>query len=229
MNPPHEHAVLIPLAGRTAAPSRRRSGQARTSPPVPATPSHGDRRQTQVADPGPNDYVTWLAQASLPPTTAGGSAIEKAQMVIRMARQIPQMVIVSEEVAPASTARPLAALERFDGRYLAALRARIGASLPHRLRVFVLTHRYGLVGANEPIRPGMAWQRAPERLTSLIRPELHSYLELCPVDELLLLLPSYLLDVLPRVTGHVGAVHTIVDQDGGWPRAARLLDRWGWP
>ncbi|WTW98236.1 hypothetical protein OG216_35035 [Streptomycetaceae bacterium NBC_01309] len=49
------------------------------------------------------------------------------------------------------------------------------------------------------------------------------------MDEVLLLLPMAYLDVLPRVTGRVGQVHTLVDPVGQWPRAAALLDRWGWP
>lgn len=150
-------------------------------------------------------------------------------MATRWARRVPQMVIAAGTMRQRSSVKELAALELCDGSCFPQLRSRIAASPPHRWRTFVLSTRYGLVGANARLRPGRPRPCGIDAVRNSVRKSLHPYLALCPVDEVLLLLPMAYLDVLPRVTGRVGQVHTLVDPVGQWPRAAALLDRWGWP
>ncbi|WP_436776770.1 hypothetical protein [Yinghuangia sp. YIM S09857] len=148
----------------------------------------------------------------------------------RFARAVPQMVIVADTGRSRPLVRPVPALEAYGGPCFSALRARVGTSLPHRLRVFVLSTRYGLIGANERLRTYDPLRRVPDDgLQARLRRTLYPYLAACPVKELLLLMPTHYLDVLPRVTGHVGEVHTIVKPVRCWPEAEAFLDRWGWP
>lgn len=170
-----------------------------------------------------------LLDASLRPEAQAGSMVDRARALLQLAREMPQMVIVGETSCQRSRIRELPALDLYEGSCFAPLRARVGSSLLHRRRIFVLTTRYGLVGANEPLRPYEPIRFSSDSLKRALRRPLHGYLALCPVQEMLLLLPTHYLDVLPRVTGHVGEVHTVVDPVGGWPQAAGLLDRWGWP
>lgn len=169
-----------------------------------------------------------LADVSFPSQACGGSASARARLVLRMAREVPQMIVV----AGAGRQRPergRSALDAYEGPCFGALRERVGSSLPHRLRVFVLSTRHGLLGANERLGPCISPPANPDQVRARIRRRFHAYLGVCPVEEVLLLLPTNYLDVLPRVTGHAGLVHTIVDPVRDWPRAAGILDRWGWP
>lgn len=170
-----------------------------------------------------------LTRASLPPQACRGDASAQKLLIMRMAQEVPQVVIVAETMCQRTEAQRFPALELYQGGCFGALRMRVEASLLHRLRVFVLTSRHGLVGANEQLRPYEPLLANRVRLKSQIRKRLHPYLDLCPAEEVLLLMATHHLDVLPRVTGHVGEVHTIIDPVRQWPRAAFILDRWGWP
>ncbi|UGQ10511.1 hypothetical protein LO772_27245 [Yinghuangia sp. ASG 101] len=169
-----------------------------------------------------------LLRASAPPEACNGSTSARV-VLARLAREVPQMVITAETHCQRARIRELPALDLYDGSCFSQLRARVGAHLPYRRRVFVLTTRYGLVGANERLRPYEPRRLGPEGLKHATRRALHAYLAVCPVEEMLLLLPTAYLDLLPRVTGRVGQVHTIADSARGWPEAAARLDRWGWP
>lgn len=198
---------------------------------APRREAVGDRpwepeRPTQGAGGG---GVARLAHVSLPSQACGGSASARARLVVRWARAVPQMVIVGESSRQRDIERPWPVLELYEGPCFERLRARVGASLLHRLRVFVLTTRHGLVGANERLRPYEPARFGPDGLRAQVRKTLHPYLAVCPAEEVLLLMATHYLDLLPRVTGHTGLVHTIVDPVGDWPQVSALLDRWGWP
>lgn len=214
-------------------PSASPVGIRRETPPgrpvAPGIRGHGPLGGNRPTAIGPNPETAWRPDSPSPSRTGSGWPSAESRLVVSLARKVPQMVIVAETAAQRSRARELPALELFDGSCFERLRARVGTSLPHRLRVFILTTRRGLVGANQRLRPYEPARFGTDGLRKQIRETLHPYLDLCPVEEMLLLMAPHYLDVLPRVTGHAGQVHTIVDPVRGWSRAAALLDRWGWP
>ncbi|UGQ13580.1 hypothetical protein LO772_08230 [Yinghuangia sp. ASG 101] len=195
--------------------------------------NHADRHDTRAQVRkrpalGGSPELQRLLSGAAPPEAYGGSA--PARVVLAwLAREVPQMVIIAETHCQRARIRELPALDLYDGSCFSQLRARVGTNLPYRRRVFVLTTRYGLVGADERLRPYEPKRLGPDGLKHATRRALHAYLAVCPVEEMLLLLPTAYLDLLPRVTGRVGQVHTIADSARGWPEAAAHLDRWGWP
>lgn len=197
---------------------------------VPATHCVQDAHvRSQPPDRNVNNGVARWAQASLPPTIGRGPAAVRARLLVSLAREVPQMVIVGGSDRWRSCGGRVTALEQYEGYCFEQLRQRVGSSLPHRLRLFVLSTPQGLIGANERLRPCDPARFPPSGLKNRIRKVLHPYLELFPVEEVLLVMAPHYLDVLPRVTGRVGEVHTIVDPVRGWPQVDALLDRWGWP
>lgn len=189
--------------------------------------SRDARSPASLVNGGGDEGVARWAAASVPPAAAGSGPVLTS--VAELVRRVPQMVILSETALQRSQARGEPALDLYTGSCFPHLRDRVGASLPHRLRIFVLSTGYGLIGANERLQSYDPARFGPAGMKHRIRKTLHPYLAQFPVEEALLLMAPHYLDLLPRVTGHVGQVHTIVDPARGWPRAAALLDRWGWP
>lgn len=193
-------------------------------------PVDGISRTTQrvPASTGETDAAR-IIRSALPPLAGDVDFSVQARIAKGWARRVPQMVIAAETTRQRPATQRTPALELYEGSCFPWLRSRIAGSPPHRTRTFVLSARYGLVGANARLRPAPPLPPDAVNVKAIVRKSLYPYLLLCPVDEMLLLLPGPYLDLLPRVTGHVGVVHTVVAPVQDWPNAAAVLDRWGWP
>ncbi|MGH3834612.1 MAG: DUF6884 domain-containing protein [Pseudonocardiaceae bacterium] len=127
-----------------------------------------------------------------------------------------------------------AALDLYEGGCVPQLRDRVHAHPSLRNRIFVLSARYGLVGANDRIASydqQMTLPRARELERSVSSALIARVLATPHPDELVVLVePIYLAalaelfraDARPRV-------HWFPEPASDWPIACKLIDRWGWP
>ncbi|WP_322768593.1 DUF6884 domain-containing protein [Frankia sp. Cr1] len=127
-----------------------------------------------------------------------------------------------------------AALDLYEGGCVPQLRGRVHAHPSLRERIFVLSARYGLVGADDRIASydqQMTLSRARE-LARCVGRALTSRVLVAPHPRELLVLvePAYLValaellraDIRPRL-------HWFPDPAGDWPAACEVIDNWGWP
>lgn len=129
---------------------------------------------------------------------------------------------------------PLPALDLYQGGCVPMIRSRVNGYPNFRSRVFILSAEYGLLQADDRIESYdrvLSAQRAEELRASvghsvsarILRP-------FRPHGILVVVEPTYfilLADLLKDASRP--AIHWIPDPDSGWPQAAAILDRWGWP
>ncbi|MGQ0774656.1 MAG: DUF6884 domain-containing protein [Pseudonocardiales bacterium] len=127
-----------------------------------------------------------------------------------------------------------AALDLYEGGCVPQLRDRVHAHPSLRDRIFILSARYGLVGADDRIvsyDQQMTLSRARE-LERSVGSTLTGRVLVAPYprDLVVLVEPIYLAalaellraDVRPRV-------HWFPDPAADWPAACKMIDSWGWP
>ena len=129
------------------------------------------------------------------------------------------------------TAAPVRALDLYEGGCVPALRARIGRRADLAGRVFFLSARHGLIGANARV------QTYDERLTperaARLRPGVSEAVEQAireraPVDEMLLLVePDYLAPLADLLASPQRPTLRWC-RGNAWDTASAVLDRWGW-
>jgi hypothetical protein len=131
-----------------------------------------------------------------------------------------------------TTSRPLPALELYQGGCIPMLRARLGASPPHRARIRILSAPHGLITAETPLLtydhaldPGMA-----RALRPAVTAALHADAALSgAVREVLVVAEPLYLTLLTALLAAPTRIHWIDDVRHGWSQAAHVLDQWGWP
>lgn len=126
-----------------------------------------------------------------------------------------------------------AALDLYEGGCVPQLRSRVHAHPSLRDRVFILSARYGLIGADDRIASydqHMTLSRARELGRSVGSALTGRVLAPHPRELVVLVEPIYLAalaelfraDVRPRV-------HWFPDPASDWPAACTVIDSWGWP
>lgn len=124
---------------------------------------------------------------------------------------------------------PAPALELYEGWCVPHLRSRIGNSAVHRQYVLILSARYGLVSADQPLHSYdhvMTPERADE-LRDEVTAELHEYVARNSITETLVLVPPTYVPALPERLAPT--THVITDPVRHWDAAAAVLSDWGWP
>lgn len=126
------------------------------------------------------------------------------------------------------------ALDLYEGGCVPQLRSRVRAHPSLRDRIFILSARYGLVGANDRIasyNQQMTLSRARQLERSVGSALAGRVLAAPCLRELLVLVePVYFAalaellrsDVRPRV-------HWFPEPASDWPAARKVIGRWGWP
>ncbi|RBQ18070.1 hypothetical protein DP939_22165 [Spongiactinospora rosea] len=133
------------------------------------------------------------------------------------------LVIVGCSRRKLDTAQPVPALELYQGWCFPQLRARIARGPAYRDRVLILSALHGLIPADTPITP-YDQQLTPRRAAQL-RPTTAATLASRPASRVLLLLEPRYRDALPDLPNTIEINDAVRD----WPKAAAVLDSWGWP
>lgn len=127
-----------------------------------------------------------------------------------------------------------AALDLYEGGCLPQLRSRVHAHPSLRDRIFILSARYGLVGANDLIASydqHMTLARARE-LTCSIGNALTGRVLVAPhpCELVVLVEPIYLAALTELFRADVRPqVHWFPEPAEDWPAACNVIDSWGWP
>lgn len=126
-----------------------------------------------------------------------------------------------------------AALDLYEGGCVPQLRSRVNGHASLRDRVFILSARYGLVGANDRILSydqHMTLARARELERSVGSALTGRVLVSCPRELVVLVEPIYLAALAELFRADVRPqVHWFPDPAGDWPAACTVIDNWGWP
>jgi hypothetical protein len=115
-----------------------------------------------------------------------------------------------------------------------SVRRRLGASPPHRGRVWILSARYALIRSDQPIRPyhrPLTTRRATElslQVAAEIEREFHTS---GTPEHILIVAPPRALSALVCLVGipDPPRVRALSESDNDWTHAERVFDAWGWP
>ncbi|MGH3718017.1 MAG: DUF6884 domain-containing protein [Pseudonocardiaceae bacterium] len=127
-----------------------------------------------------------------------------------------------------------AALDLYEGGCVPQLRSRVHAHPSLRDRIFVLSARYGLVGANDRIASydqQMTLSRARELERSVGNALAGRVLAAPYPRELVVLVePVYLAALAELLRSDVRPqVHWFPEPASDWPAARKVIGGWGWP
>jgi cytoplasmic iron level regulating protein YaaA (DUF328/UPF0246 family) len=143
------------------------------------------------------------------------------------------VVIVGCSRRKIKTTTPVEALKLYQGGYVPNLRRRLKDRSDLKHRSFILSAKYGLIGASDTIcyyDLQLTSSRA-EELRPIVCQQFSQLIldEFSPSDLLLVLEPLYL-SLLSEsfITGRRPTLHWVADPLRGSARASSILDSWGW-
>ena len=148
-------------------------------------------------------------------------------------RFLRRLVIVGCSSRKTSSSTPIPALDLYQGGVVVPLRARIGRDARARARVRVLSGEHGIINADAPLLP-YDRQLSIDRARAL-RGQVAASLRLemardgVPNEVLLVVEPLYLVLVADLLAQPSVRVYWLPEPATDWPRAAAILDGWGWP
>ncbi|KUO04813.1 DUF6884 domain-containing protein [Streptomyces caeruleatus] len=128
---------------------------------------------------------------------------------------------------------PVPVLELYAGGIAPQLRERVGDQPDLRQRVFFLSARHGLVGADTPLLPYD--QALTAEHASVLRPTVHRQLrwrlDALDVRARLLVVaePLYLVLIADLLADEDRPFMHWIPDPRGWSQAAAVLDDWNWP